>query len=45
MVFTGGLSYTFANAVFVKLDYVYRMLGSSDFNSESGIDLAFGWVY
>jgi hypothetical protein len=44
-VFTGGLSYTFANAVFVKLDYVYRMLGSSDFNSESGIDLAFGWVY
>jgi len=44
-VFTGGLSYTFANSVFVKLNYVYRMLGSSDFNSENGIDLAFGWVY
>lgn len=44
-VFTGGLSYTFANAVFIKLNYVYRMLGSSDFNNENGIDLAFGWVY
>ena len=44
-VFTGGVSYTFVNSIFVKLDYVYRMLGSSDFGSESGIDLAFGWVY
>jgi hypothetical protein len=44
-VFTGGLSYTFVNSIFVKIDYAYRMLGSSDFNSESGIDLAFGWVY
>ena len=44
-VLTGGLSYTFANAVFVKLDYGYRMISASDLNNESTVDLAFGWVY
>jgi len=44
-VLTGGVSYTFVNSVFIKLNYVYRMLGSSDFDTESGVDLAFGWVY
>ena len=39
------MSYTFANAVFVKLDYGYRMISASDLNNESTVDLAFGWVY
>lgn len=45
MVFTGGLSYTFAKSVFLKLDFAYRRLGSSDFRNESTVDLAWGFVY
>jgi len=44
-VFTGELSYTFAKSVFVKLDYVHRRLGSSDFRNENTINLAWGFVY
>lgn len=44
-VLTGGLSYTFANSIFVKLDYGYRILGSSDFRNESTVNLAWGFVY
>ncbi len=44
-VFTGGLSYTFAKAVFLKLDFAHRRLGSSDFRNENTVNLAWGFVY
>lgn len=44
-VLTGGLSYTFANSVFVKLDYGYRIIAASDLRNESTVNLAWGFVY
>ena len=44
-VLTGGLSYTFANSVFVKLDYGYSIIAASDLRNESTINLAWGFVY
>ena len=45
LVLTGGVSYTFINSVFVKMDYAYRRVGDSTLNNENTINLAFGWVY
>ncbi len=45
LVLTSGLSYSFADSVFVKLDYSYRRVGDSMLNNESTANLAFGWVY
>ncbi len=44
-VFTGGLSYTFAKSVFIKLDYAYRNIATPDIRNESTINLAWGFVY
>ncbi len=44
-VFTGGVSYTFAKSVFIKLDYGYRYIPSPDFRNESTVNLSWGFVY
>lgn len=45
LVLTSGLSYSFADSVFVKLDYAYRRVGDSTLNNEGTANLTFGWVY
>ena len=45
LVLTSGLSYSFADSVFVKLDYAYRRVGDSTLNNEGTANLTFGWIY
>ena len=45
MVLTSGLSYSFAESVFVKLDYAYRRVGDSTLNNEGTANLTLGWIY
>ena len=45
LILTSGLSYSFAESVFVKLDYSYRRVGDSTLNDEGTANLAVGWVY
>lgn len=45
LVLTSGLSYSFAESVFVKLDYAYRRVGDSTLNNEGAANLTFGWIY
>lgn len=45
LVLTSGLSYSFAESVFVKLDYAYRRVGDSTLNNEGTANLTFGWIY
>ena len=42
---TGGVSYTFANSVFIKMDYGYRIIAADDIRNESTINFAWGFVY
>ncbi|MCB9475524.1 MAG: hypothetical protein H6684_07065 [Deltaproteobacteria bacterium] len=44
-VLTGGLSYTYRDALVTKLDYAHRTLGDSEFNEENTATLAVGFVY
>lgn len=44
-IFTGGVSYTFAKSVFVKLDFAYRYIPTDDIRNESTVNLAWGFVY
>ena len=45
LIFTSGLSYSFADSVFVKLDYAYRRVGDSTLNNEGTANLTLGWIY
>ena len=45
LVLTSGLSYSFADSVFVKLDYAYRRVGDSTYNNEGTANLTLGWIY
>ena len=45
LVLTSGLSYSFAESVFVKFDYAYRRVGDSTLNNEGTANLTLGWVY
>lgn len=45
LVLTSGLSYSFAESVFVKLDYAYRRVGDSTLNNEGTANLTLGWIY
>ncbi len=45
LVLTGGVSYMFADSVFVKLDYSHRRVGDSSLNDEGNANLALGFIY
>ena len=45
LVLTSGFPYSFAESVFVKLDYAYRRVGDSTLSNEGTANLTLGWIY